>query len=287
MTTLRTFTNLWTLQDHPCPDAEWSLARKIEAVAAAGFDGVMGEPGLGIGALARAHHLTYAAFRRLDGSHDFQTALRACLEDGACVLQVHLGWHDTPPDAALALALRLDAAARAAGLEVAIETHRDTCTETPEKTLLLQQQFAAATGGRQLPLLLDFSHPAIVKHLDPPYAPRLLTDPDLIRQTRWHHLRPFNGHHAQIPVLQADGRLAPEMTPWIELVRSLFEVLKTSPLAEVWICPELGPQRGGYALSCFPPSWPQAMALREILLREWITVSQAQPALNGAASSQA
>jgi sugar phosphate isomerase/epimerase len=46
MPRLRTFANLWTLWDHPGagPD-EWTLAEKVAAVAAAGFDGVMGDPG--------------------------------------------------------------------------------------------------------------------------------------------------------------------------------------------------------------------------------------------------
>lgn len=267
---LRTFANLWTLWDHPAPGPdEWSLEQKIAAIATAGFNGVMGEPGTGIGPLARHHDLTFAAFQRLDARHDFVAVLNACKAEHATVLQVHLGWHDTTPDDALTLALRLDAASRATGLEAVIETHRDTCTETPEKTAELARRFADATHGRPLPLLLDFSHPAVVKHLDPPYAPQLLADASLVRRTRWHHLRPFNGHHAQIPVLQPDGSLTPEMAPWLDLVRAVFALLRTSSLPEIWICPELGPVRGGYALSNFPPSWPQAIALRQLLLQQW------------------
>jgi sugar phosphate isomerase/epimerase len=270
MTALKTFANLWTLWDHPEAGAgEWSLAAKVTAVAAAGFDGVMGEPGGGLGALARGQGIAFAAFRRLDGRHDFHQALAKCRTEGAIVLQVHLGWHDTGAEEALELALRLDGAARAVGLEAVIETHRDTCTETPEKTAALERQFEQATGGRRLPLLLDFSHPAVVKHLDPPYALRLLADADLVRRTRWHHLRPFNGHHAQIPVLKPDGGLTEEMGDWLELARAIFGLLKSSGMPEVWVCPELGPVRGGYGLSCFPPSWQQAVALRELLVREW------------------
>ena len=32
--------NLWTLMEHPPAEAEWSLEKKIQAVKAAGFDGV-------------------------------------------------------------------------------------------------------------------------------------------------------------------------------------------------------------------------------------------------------
>jgi hypothetical protein len=267
---LRTFANLWTLWDHPGSGAaEWSLAQKIAAVAVVGFDGVMGDAGQGIGALAAKNGLRFIVFSRLDARHDFRDVLTRCRDEGAVVIQVHLGWHDTPSDESLELALRLDAAARETGLEAVIETHRDTCTETPEKTEVLQRRFREASGGRELPLLLDFSHHAIVKHLDPPFARRLLTDPELIRRTRWHHLRPFNGHHAQIPVLAADGSPAPEMSDWLAFAEEIFQLLRTSPLPEIWVCPEIGPVRGGYGLSAFPPSWSQAVALNHLLKQLW------------------
>lgn len=139
MTTLRTFANLWTLWDHPGTGAqEWPLKQKIAAVAEAGFDGVMGEPGQGIGALAEASGLRFIAFSRLNVEHDFVGVLSRCRDEGAVVLQVHLGWHDTDADTALRLALKLEDAAGKVGLEAVMETHRDTCTETPEKAAALR-----------------------------------------------------------------------------------------------------------------------------------------------------
>lgn len=270
MATLRTFINLWTLWDHPQPGtSEWPLAQKITAIAATGFQGVMGEAGQGIGALAKSNGLHFLAYSRLHARHDFHAVLKRAQDEGAVVLQVHLGEHDTPGDEALELALRLDAAARETGLEAAIETHRDTCTETPEKTAALQDGFRHATDGRELPLVLDFSHPAVVKHLAPPYAARLLPDTALVRRTRWHHLRPFNGHHAQIPVLAPDGSIAPEMSDWLTFADEILRLLHNSTLPEVWICPEIGPLRGGYALTGFPPSWEQAKALHTWLKSHW------------------
>jgi hypothetical protein len=267
---LRTFANLWTLWDHPgAGAAEWPLPRKIAAVAEARFDGVMGETGQGIGALAAAHGLSYIAFRQLDAGHDFADVLKRCQDEGAVVLQVHLGRHDTTGQEALELAIRLNEASRDTGLEAVIETHRDTCTETPEKAKRLQTGFREATQGCELPLLLDFSHHAVVKHLDPPFSERLLTAPALVRRTRWHHLRPFNGHHAQIPVLGSDGSLAPDMTDWLEFADELLFLLRRSHLPEIWICPEIGPIRGGYGLSAFPPSWDQALALHEVIRQHW------------------
>jgi hypothetical protein len=269
MPQLRTFANLWTLWDHPAAGpTEWSLAQKIGAIADAGFHGVMGEPRAGVGPLAHAHNLSYIAFQRLDAPDDFSAALSVCRDEGATAVQVHLGWHDTDSDAALAMAMRLMEASHACGVEAVIETHRDTCTETPEKTEMLCARFAAATGTR-LPLLWDFSHHAVVKHLDPPFAPRLLGDEDHIRASRWFHLRPFNGHHAQLAVRSADGDPTPEAADWFAFTAALFRVLQTSDQPEVWICPEIGPRRGGYGLSSFPPSWTQATALRPDLLALW------------------
>jgi hypothetical protein len=270
MTALKTYINLWTLWEHPGSGAaEWSLAQKVAAIAQAGFDGVMGDVGQGIGALAAENKLRFIAFSRLDASSNFQECVSRCREENALVLQVHLGWHDTAGDTALEWALRLDQVSRAAGIQAWIETHRDTCTETPEKTEWLQARFREATGGRELALLPDFSHHAVVKHLAPPFASRLLTDPEWVRRTQWHHLRPFNGHHAQIPVLTQDGALAPEMEDWLVFADEILRLLHRSPLPEVWVCPEMGPLRGGYGLSAFPPSWTQALALRELLLEHW------------------
>jgi len=275
MPTLRTFANLWTLRGHPGNDeAEWSLPQKISAVTKAGFDGVMGEPGQGMGALALANGLLFIAFSRLDARHDFHEVLGRCRDEGAMVLQVHLGWHDTPADEGLVLALLLSNESDKTGVEAVIETHRDTCTETPEKTEKLRFDFRQASGGRELPLLLDFSHHAVVKHIDPPFAPRLLADRGLICRTRWHHLRPFNGHHAQIPVLAQDGSLTPEVRDWFAFVDELFRLLHTNPLPEIWICPEIGPVEGGYGLSTFPPGWETAVTLLKMLRQHWEAVKR-------------
>jgi hypothetical protein len=277
MPQLHTYANLWTLWDHPAAGAdEWSLARKVAAVRAAGFDGVMGDAGVGVGELARAEGLTFLAFARLDVADDFTAALTRCRDEGAAVVQVHLGWHDTAADTALAMAQRLMAAAHEVGIDAVIETHRDTCTETPEKTDALSAQFHTATGAA-LPLLYDFSHHAVVKHLQPPFAPRLLTDPDALRRARWFHLRPFNGHHAQIPVRSPNGTDAPEMADWWALIDALFALLRTSELPAVWVCPEIGPVRGGYGLAAFPPSWTQAVALRDQLVARWATQPATAP----------
>jgi hypothetical protein len=89
-------------------------------------------------------------------------------------------------------------------------------------------------------------------------------------------MRPFNGHHAQIPVLAPGGDIAPEMVDWLEFVDEIMRLLRTSQLSEVWVCPEIGPKRGGYGLSAFPPSWNQAVALLGLLKQRWASISPHQ-----------
>ena len=270
MTALCTYANLWSLWDHPAPGAgEWTLAEKIDAIADAGFDGVMGDPGIGVGRLARARGLAFLAFRRLDEQHDLAAECARCTAEGAIALQVHLGWHDTGLEAATRLAVELVRAADAALLPVAVETHRDTCTETPEKTVALQAAFHRAWPGRDLPLIWDYSHHAVVKHLSAPFSERLLNHPDTVRGSGWHHLRPFNGHHAQVPLMDAAGGLTREACEWLEFAEAVLALLRTSDLPEVWVCPEVGPVRGGYGLSGTPPAWNQALRLRQLLLDLW------------------
>ena len=270
MTALRTYANLWTLWDHPVSGVgEWTLEEKIGAIAAAGFDGVMGEPGAGLGGLARTQGLAFIAFRRLGEEHDLAFECARCREEAAVVLQVHLGWHDTPLATATRLAVDLVRAAEAENLPVVIETHRDTCTETPEKTDALRESFRQAYPGRELPLIWDFSHPAVVKHLSPPFSVRLLTDRETVRRSIWHHLRPFNGHHCQVPVMDGSGQLTPECLEWLQFAGEVLAVVHNGDLAEAWVCPEIGPVRGGYGLSGNPPAWKQAVRLRQILVDLW------------------
>ena len=72
------------------------------------------------------------------------------------------------------------------GLLAAIEVHRDTCTETPEKVYEIAALYQKATG-KKIRFCFDFSHIAVVKHLSPPYADRLLVRPDLVQLSRQVH----------------------------------------------------------------------------------------------------
>lgn len=165
------------------------------------------------------------------------------------------------PGHGVRLARRIDEVAGDLELPYAIETHRDTFTETPESTLALARGFRAATG-KVLPLCLDHSHFAVVRHLAPAvFWDRLKEPAESLDAAVQFHLRPFNGHHCQIPVLTPAGRRTPEYLAWRTYAARLFEHLQRQPSsAPVWVVPELGHAAPSYGLTGF--GTPGAMSSR-------------------------
>ena len=201
---------------------------------------------------------------------EFARLLKTQKEAGTRHVNVQLGDHDTPTATAIRLARKLLAEAGTLELEVGIEVHRDTCTETPEKTYALADGYQKTTR-ELLPFTWDFSHLAVVKHLLPPYWPRLGVRPDLICRAQQFHFRPFNGHHCQVPVTDARGRPTPEFRdylPFMEKVMATW-LAGATPGRELIAVPEMGPLWMGYNLSAFPSSWEQAKVLRVETERCW------------------
>ena len=90
--------------------------------------------------------------------------------------------------------------------------------------------------------------------------------------TKQFHFRPFNGHHVQVPITDGHGELTQEVREWLPfaeaVLRCWLEGNRESG-REIFICPELGPVDGGYALSTFPNSWEDAKVLRLAITRLW------------------
>jgi len=203
---------------------------------------------------------------------DIAPALEDLKASGTLHVNVQLGSDELLTPEALELALTLMKQGSAYGLEPAIESHRGTCTETPEKTYALADAYHAATG-ELMTISWDFSHFAVLKHLLPSnFYERLLVRPDLIQHAQQFHLRPFNGHHAQVAITYADGRLTQEVLDWRPFARDLLRCWiegNRDSGREIFICPELGPVEGGYALSTFPNSWEDAKVLRGVIDELW------------------
>jgi hypothetical protein len=272
---------LWSLLDFPSRARPWSLEGKMKAAAAAGFDGVTGRLTPEHRRLAAKHGLRHLlGFISSDKPGEFAALVRAQKEGGAVQINVQLDNHDTPPVLATKHWLRMvREAERIGGVVVSLEVHRDTCTETPEKTYEIAERYEEATG-ETIKINFDFSHFAVVKHLDPAhYAERLLDHPDLVQNSEQCHFRPFNGHHCQVPVTHR-GRLTPEVRSYLAFVQAVMKLwlqAKSNRDRTLYACPEMGPydgsgRGGGYNLTGLPSSWPDAVALRREIAARWTRV---------------
>lgn len=260
----------WSLEGYPNSRKEWPLERKFRAMKKAGFDGVAAF--MTPEKKALADQLGLRVMGGFDGS-GYTQARRQMLAQrdlGVHFMNVQLLDHDTAPERAVALALRLLALSRRLGLGVHVETHRDTSTETPEKYTEIARLYQKATGSL-LPTTWDHSHFAVSKHILPKdYSRRLLAWPELIQHSQIFHLRPFNSQHCQVPVTNGKGRLTPEFRDYLAFVEDLFALWLQGPQPgkELWVCPELGTSVG-YNVSTNPPVWADAIRARQEYAKAW------------------
>ena len=273
MATLRHIANLWSLRQYPSAEHPWSADEQLDAIKAAGFDGITGRITPELGAAARRRDLLILGYVSSSDAREFRSLLEIQKMCGAEHVNVQLGDHDTLTEAALELTLRLFAAAGELGqLELSIEVHRDTCTETPEKTYALADSYYDVTG-QLLPITWDFSHFAVVKHLAAhDFSRRLLVRPELVQRSCQFHFRPFNGHHCQIPVTRSDGSPSREFQDWLPFVKDTIRLWldgNKDGERELFFVPEMGPVSSGYNLEQLPNSWEDAIRLRPILEAVW------------------
>lgn len=276
MPQIKHIANLWSLQGHPSSQREWTLEMKIKAIAAAGFDGLTCALTAAHRRLAEKHGLPHLlGFISTSEPDEFKALIQGQKDGGAVHINVQLDDHDTPPALAARHWLQMTQEAERIGdVVVSLEVHRDCCTETPEKTYELAARYHEATG-KLIKINFDFSHFAVVKHLAPEnYRARLLDHPELVVNSEQCHLRPFNGHHCQVPVTHR-GRLTTEVKTYLEFVRALMELWRRAPGNKdktLFVCPEMGPHAGagaGYNISGLPPAWPDAITLRTELAKVW------------------
>lgn len=261
---IRHMCSIGTLGGYGGKSGEWSVDQKLKRIRKAGFDGFLGR----IPMITRDHveksGLIFAATTDVGGIPEIPTKFQAINEAGARCVNVQMLDHDTPTKRAVEVAQRVMASADDLGMDVAIEVHRDTCTETPEKAYALAEGYEKAEG-RPLKMTWDFSHPAVVKHLNPPYWDRLAERVDLIQYAQQFHFRPFNGHHAQVPALNRKGELTPEFLDFMEFADRLIGcwMEAATPGREMFACPEQ--IAGGYMLSVFGDRFKDVQAIRKAL----------------------
>lgn len=263
--------NNWTLSGHPSSEREWSIDERMAAVKAAGFDAISLRAEIpGIKESLVRHGLRYGGAFDAATADQFAPRIKAALAIDNGPINCQLANHDTAVDHAIELTIALMEESDRQGAEVHLEMHRDTCTETPEKTYAIAEGVKKATG-RYPRINFDFSHPAIVKHLAPNnYADRLFENIPLFQESTLWHIRPFNGHHCQVPITNGKGELSPEYRDVQPFIRQAFDHWLSGPRpgGTLWVVPELGPFPG-YGLSCFPTVWEDAIVLGRDIQRIW------------------
>jgi hypothetical protein len=246
---------------------EWTEPERVAALYRAGFRSVAARPNPELSALAAQNGMDMMV--SVDANEkNWREALDSAKASDPARVNVQVCDHDTPPAKAVKVWLQCVEYAKGLGLEIDIEVHRDTATETPEKCWEIARLFQKATGEK-IRFCWDFSHPAVIKHLAPPFGPRLLDHPDLVQISRQFHFRPFNGHHCQIPVLDAKGEPTPEFADYRQFMDDLLACwFAGAQGGEVMHgCVELIP--GGYGITTFGPQWDDVVHVKDALLQLW------------------
>jgi hypothetical protein len=264
--------NFWTLWNQKTTEGEsWDTGEMIRAVAEAGFDAFTcpaDRPGLK--ELLRKYNLRFGAAFDARTREEIETRIREGLAVDNGPMNCQLADHDTPVEEAIELTLFLMEESERQGADMHLEMHRDTCTETPEKTYAIAEGFKKRTG-RYPKINFDYSHPGSLKHLNASnYASRLFENIPLFQQSTLWHMRPFNGHHCQVPVTNGSGRFSPEYEEMRPFIREGFDHWLAGPRPgnALWVVPEVGP-KFGYGLSCFPDSWSDAQVLGNDMRELW------------------
>jgi hypothetical protein len=268
----------WTLTGYPSQKNEWSFARKIKEAKKAGFEGFSAGAIPEVIDACREHVMEFVGGIDIASVAEADGKLRAFKEGGATHVNVQLCDHDTPIPQAVTVARRVMVAGREMGLKPAIEWHRDTCTETPEKGMALAAQYEKRYKEK-LRVNFDHSHPAIIKQIRPADFWERLSGfgPDLLRASELIHFRTFTGSHCQTPVTNGKGKLDGDFITW----RDKF----LKPCLEFWLkgaragkklyaVVELGPKGSGYGLECFPDIWHDAIVARGEIERVWRNIQK-------------
>ena len=262
----------WSLRDYPYAKRPWSIKTKVQKVKEAGFDGMSSGASPELAAELQKNGMELVGGVDVGSKKEADVKMKAFADVGAVHINVQLCDHDTPTKDAVKVARQVMKAGVKHKVVPAIEVHRDTCTETPEKAFALAKAYEKKYG-KKLRMNFDHSHPAIIKQIRPDaYWARLSERTDLLQMHELIHFRPFTGSHCQTPVTDGRGRLDRDFKVWLEnyLEPCLAAWLKGAKSGKtLYAVPELGPQGSGYALACFPDIWKDAIREKDEILKVW------------------
>ena len=263
----------WTLRDHPSAAKEWSIDRKVKAAKEAGFVGLSAGAAPDIVQACSKYGIQLIGMIDISSVGEVESKLDRFKGSSATHVNVQLCDHDTAIPKAVTIARKAILYGESIGLKPAIEWHRDTCTETPEKGLALIDQYKRRYGDT-LRVNFDYSHPAIIKHLHPGNFWSRLAEYriDLLKSSELIHFRTFTGSHCQTPITNGRGKLDLDFIAWRDhfLKPALAAWLESAkPGQTLWAVVELGPKGSGYALDCFPNVWKDAIVARQEIEKVW------------------
>lgn len=249
------------------------MDRKVRAAKEAGFVGFSAGADPEVIEACAIHGLEHIGMTDIGSIADVEPKLIRFAQSGAEHINIQLCDHDTPISKAVTIARKAIRFGESINLKPAIEWHRDTCTETPEKALALVSQYERRYGDK-LRVNFDYSHPAIIKHLHPGnYWDRLSEYRiDLFKRSELIHFRTFTGSHCQTPITNGRGKLDLDFIAWRDhfLRPALATWLEgVKPGKTLWAVVELGPKGSGYALDCFPNVWKDAIVARQEIEKAW------------------
>ncbi len=267
---IRHIANLAALRDTPTAKKPWPLEKRIAAVADAGFDGFTDQATSKHGRLAEKFGLKFVGSIASSKPDELRGLLQQQKDAGAAHVSIRLGEHDTNAGDSVRMALRAALEGDALGLKVSVETHRGTCTETPEKLYTLADGYQRVTAK---PLLLawDFAQIAVVKNLPPSAVDRLLVRADLVQLATHVRFRPINQHHGQSPVTDGRGRASADFEAWLPFAKKCFQAwLGGNQLGREFLAvSEVAAPSTGYSLHQHPDSWTDTIKLRAALDKLW------------------
>nr|WP_296765822.1 hypothetical protein [Rhodococcus sp. (in: high G+C Gram-positive bacteria)] len=270
-TDLEHFQSMWAMEDLPFARADrWTLSEQVEQIAAAGYDGLAVDLGAkqaaaagAIAPLIRAHSLKAAVFAFAGTDAQLDTALRYAHSIGARRMVLCATVFHSLPQEAAAIVSRWYRRAADDGIELELETHRNTVTNDLRFTSAMIDHL-----DPDLLLAVDLSHFVCANEL-----------PDIPEAETEHHLGRVLNRAGSI-----QGRIAtrcqvqvplgyPQHAGWESRFRSWwtagFSAIRAGGRSAMF-CTELGPRpyawtdRHGDEVS---DRWSEAA----LTLKQWAT----------------
>jgi hypothetical protein len=263
----------WTLQNYPSAEKQWSPETKVKRAKEAGFNGISHGTDPEWAKAIKKHGMGWVGGVDVASVAEAADKLQKFKDNGVTHINIQLCDHDTEVSKSLPVARKVMQVGKEMGLKPAIEVHRDTCTETPEKAFALASAYEKK-HKEKLRMNFDHSHPVIVKQLRPPSFWSRLAEHrlDLFKMQELTHLRTFTGSHCQTPVTNGRGQLDGDFIAWRDnYVKPMLAAWLQGARAdkELHAVIELGPRGSGYALECFPDVWKDAIVARGEVEKVW------------------